>query len=74
MREYRVACPDCLKMIEIEMDECDERRNKDGFFFIVCGHCDRRWYAKIFESLSVYPFKLIKEKAAEKKDTKEVKK
>ena len=65
MKEYRVACPGCLKIITIEMDECDERRNEDKFFIVVCGHCSHQWYAKIFESLSVYPFMLIEQKGGE---------
>jgi len=62
MKGYHVACPGCMRMIEIEMDKDDKRRNEDKFFIVVCGHCSHQWYAKIFESLSVYPFMLIEQK------------
>ena len=61
MKEYSVPCPGCSKTITVEMDEDDERRKRNEFFIIKCDHCNCERYAKIFESLSVYPFKLMVE-------------
>ena len=58
MREYKTKCPECLKRIRLSLGDEDKRRNEDEFFTIVCEHCGHQWYAKIFETLSIYPHKL----------------
>jgi len=59
MREYRTKCPNCLKNIILSMGVKDRRRNTNEFFMIECQHCKRQLYAKIFENLVTYPYKLI---------------
>jgi len=58
MREYITKCPECLKEIRLSLGDEDKRRNENEFFTIVCEHCGHQWYAKIFETLVVYPHKL----------------
>jgi len=62
MREYQTKCPECLKEISLSLDNGDKRRNKDEFFTIECEHCKHQWYARIFEKLVIYPYKLKSKK------------
>jgi len=63
LRTYHVSCPDCLKIMSIEMEDGDPRRNANSkFFVIICEHCGHHWQAKIFETLNVYPFAIIEDK------------
>jgi len=59
MKEYRTRCPDCLKEIMIKMKSRDNRRDRGDFFLVKCQDCGRQCYAKIFETLVTYPYKLM---------------
>jgi len=58
MKEYTTKCPGCLLQIPLKMDNRDERRNTDEFFKVGCPYCKRKWFAKIIETLVIYPYKL----------------
>jgi len=62
LRAYHVCCPDCMKIITVEMEAGDKRRNSDKFFIVVCEHCGHHWQGKIFETLNVYPFAIIEDR------------
>ena len=64
MKEYITSCPkeNCLGTIKIKMWDSDSRRNSGDFFEIICGNCKKEFYAKIFETLVLYPFKLKEKK------------